>query len=273
MAAAVVSSTIAMRLSRDSIYSMKLSRRGVDLHRDDDPNVLKSMYVREIVDAEPGVVNARAGLDEVLSHVVEGNHTELFVVNEAGELLGAIHFNELRRIILEQDELRSLVVAGDLLETNRASVTEDDDLDLAMQVFAREDVEEIAVVDRENARRLVGSIHKRDVLNTYSQEVMRRDLAGGVSSTVAVVDRVHQVDLGGGFVVQELLAPRHCVDRTLRDLDLRAQSGVQVLLIRSPAMDGKRASIRVPGPLDIVSAGERLVVAGPKDAVDNLAER
>jgi len=245
----------------------------VDLHRDDDPNVLKSLYVREIVDTEPGVVNARAGLDEVLTHVVEGNHTELFVVNEAGELLGAIHFNELRRIILEQDELRSLVVAGDLLATNRASLIEDDDLDLAMQVFSREDVEEIAVVDRENARRLVGSIHKRDVLNTYSQEVMRRDLAGGVSSAVAMVDRVHQVDLGGGFVVQEMPAPRNCVGHTLADLGLRARFGVQVLLIRRPGTDGQRNVIRVPGPADEIAPGERLVVAGPKAAVDEMAER
>ena len=272
MAAAVVSSTLAMLLSRDSIYTMKLMRRGVDLKKEDDPNVLKSMYVREIVDEEPGVVLASAHLDEVLTHIVEGEHTELFVVNEAGLLLGAIHFSELRRIILEQDVLRALVVAGDLLESPRARVTPEDDLALAMQLFSNHEVQEVPVVDPEDPQKLVGSIHRRDVMAAYSREVMRRDLAGGVGSTVAVVDRVHQVDLGGGYVVQEVIAPRDFVDRTLAQLDLRAQHGVQVLLLRSPTEDGGR-TIRVPGPHDQVAAGDRLVVAGPKDAVDTIAGR
>ena len=272
MAASVVSSLLAMRLSRDSIYTMKLMRRGVDLKKDDDPNVLKSMYVREIVDDAPGVIQASAGLDEVLTHVVEGDHTELFVVNSAEELLGTVRFSELRRIVLEQDALRAVVVAGDLVERQPAQVTLDDDLALAMNLFSNSDVQEIPVVDRDNARKLVGSIHERDVLMAYSREVMRRDLAGGVGSTVAVVDRVHQVDLGGGFVVQEVIAPGDFLDQSLRDLDLRAQHGVQVLLLRSPTEDGGR-TVRVPGPLDIVKAGDRLVVAGPKDAVDTIAGR
>ncbi len=272
MAAAVVSSMLAMRLSRDSIYTMKLMRRGIDLKKEDDPDVLKSMYVREIVDESPGVVSASAQLDEVLMHVVEGDHTELFVVNEADELLGAIHFSELRRIILEQDALRGVIVASDLLEPHRARVTLDDNLATAMQLLSNDEVEEIPVVDADNPRSLIGSIHKRDVMSAYSREIMRRDLAGGVGSTVAVVDRVHQVDLGGGFVVQEVIAPGEFHGRTLRDLDLRAQHGVQVLLLRSPTEDGGRL-IRVPGPMDLVAPGDRLVLAGPKDAVDTIAGR
>ncbi|MDX1650161.1 MAG: TrkA C-terminal domain-containing protein, partial [Myxococcota bacterium] len=197
--------------------------------------------------------------------------TEFFVLDEHERLLGAMYFHELRRVLLEADHLRSVLVAGDLTERGRPTVTEEDDLDVAMQIFGTDEVEEIAVVDPADPRRLVGSVHKRDVLAAYSQEVMRRDLAGGVSSTVAVVDRVHQVDLGGGFVVQELLAPRPFLGRSLRALDLRSKSGVQVLLVRSPHAAG-RAGIRVPGPEDRLEAGDRLVVAGPKEAVDRLAE-
>jgi CIC family chloride channel protein len=243
MAACVVSSLIAMFLSRDSIYTMKLTRRGVDLHREDDPNVLKSLYVREIIDREPQVVPASASLEQVLSLIVESDHTEFFVINEAEELIGAIYLHELRRIILEQDHLRSLVVAEDLLERNRPSVRE----------------------------KLVGSVHKRDVINAYNQEVMRRDLAGGVSTTIAVVDKVHQVDLGGGYVVQEVLTPRSLVGQSLRELDLRTKAGVQVLIIRSPTAKQGASAIRVPDPNARIDPGDKLVVAGPKDAVDSLA--
>ncbi|MDX1648796.1 MAG: chloride channel protein [Myxococcota bacterium] len=271
MAAAVVSSLLAMLLSRDSIYTKKLTRRGIDIHREDDPNVLKSLYVRDIVDREPAVVKDSAPLDEVLELLVESDHTEFFVVDARDRLLGAMYFHELRRVLLEADHLRSVLVAGDLTERGRPTVTEEDDLDVAMQIFGTDEVEEIAVVDPDDPLRLVGSVHKRDVLAAYSQEVMRRDLAGGVSSTVAVVDRVHQVDLGGGYVVQELLAPRLFLGRSQRELDLRSKNGVQVLLVRS-LRGGGRGTIRVPGPDDHVESGDHLVVAGPKEAVDRLAE-
>ncbi len=271
MAACVVSSLISMFLSRDSIYTLKLRRRGIEFDRQDDPNVLRSLFVRDIVDREPAVAKASAGLDEVLTLLVESDHTEIFVVDENERLLGAIYFRELRRIVLEQEPLRALVVAGDLLETGRPTVSPDDDLDVVMQIFSYEEMEEIAVVDTSDPRRLVGSVHKRDVLNAYNQEVMRRDLAGGVSTTVAVVDRVHQVELGGGYVVQEVLAPGRYVGRSLRELDLRRRAGVQVILIRSLATAGGPPAIRVPGPEDRLTTGDKLIVAGEKAAVDALA--
>jgi len=166
----------------------------------------------------------------------------------------------------------ALVVAGDLLGPQRASVTEDDDLDLALRVLGNEDVEELPVVERGDPRKLAGAIRKRDVLAAYQRELMRRDLAGGFGSAVAVVDRVHQVDLGGGYVVQELLAPRAASGKSLRELDLRARAGVQVLLIRSPE-PALRPVCASPGPLDVIASGDRLIVAGPKPAVDAMAGR
>ena len=269
MAACVVSSTVAMLLSKESIYTTKLIRRGIDIHREDDPNVLKSLFVRDILDREPGIVRTNATMDEVLSQIVESDHTELFVVNERDELMGALYFSELRRVITEQDDLRALVVAGDLVEA-RPTVTEDDDLDVVMQLWQTEGVEELAVVAADDPKRLVGSVHKRDLINAYNQEVMRRDLAGGVATTVGVVDRVRQVDLGGGYALQEVLAPPRFIGRSLRELDLRGEFGVQVLLIRTPGADGTPA-IRVPTPQDRIATGERLVVAGPKEAVERLS--
>ncbi|MAE95967.1 MAG: chloride channel protein [Deltaproteobacteria bacterium] len=265
MAACVLSSLVAMFLSTDSIYTEKLRRRGVDIHQQDDPNVLKSLFVRDIIDEEPPVLRSGSGLDEILTLIVETNYTEIFVVDEERRLLGAVYFSELRRVLLEQEHLRALVVAGDLLVTGRATVQGTDNLDTVMQILSSENVEAIAVTDPEDPGRLVGCVHRRDVIHAHNQELLRRDLAGGVSTTVGVVDRVHQVDLGGGYFMKEVLAHRRYHGKTLRDIDLRAQAGVQVLLVRSPG-----GGVRVPGPDDRLDPGDRMVVAGPKSSIDAL---
>ena len=78
--------------------------------------------------------------------------------------------------------------------------------------------------------------------------------------------RVHQVDLGGGYLMKEVLAHRRYHGKTLREIDLRAQASVQVLLVRSP-----NSGVRVPGPDDRLEPGDRLVVAGPTASIEKLA--
>jgi CIC family chloride channel protein len=233
MAACVVSTIVAMLLRRESIYTMKLIRRGVDLKQEQDPNALKGIYVRDIVNREPEVIHASSSFQTVIDLIVESDHSEFFVVDAEQRLVGSIYLRKLRRLLAIQEDLRPIVVAGDIVETDRPTVTENDTLDVVMQIFARSDLDEIGVVDEGNRGKLIGSVHKRDVMGAYNQEMLRRDLLGGVSSTVNAVERGQQVALGGGYVLQEILAPRAFKGHSLEELDVRAKTGVHVLLIRS----------------------------------------
>jgi CIC family chloride channel protein len=266
MAACVISTLVTTFLNRDSIYTQKLRRRGLDISRNEDPNILKSLYVRDIIDTKPEVISASASFATVMELMVQSDHSEFFVDNERREFIGAIYLGQVRRLLKEQEELRNIVVAGDMVE-ERVSVTADDNLDTVMRIFSRGVASEVAVVDAENSRRLIGSVHQRDVISAYNQEALRRDLVGGVSSRISIAGSERQVDLGGGYVLEERLAPRSFGGRTLSELDLRKRSGVQVLLIRSGEGAG---GIRVPTPEDRIHLGDRLVIAGPRRAVERI---
>jgi len=266
MAACVIATVVAIWLRRDSVYSLKLLRLGVDLLADQDPNVLRSLFVRDVIDREPERVAARASFREVLDLVVRSRHNEFFVVDERGELLGAIAVSELRRLIFEQESLRHVVVAADLIE-QRPTVTENDDLDAAHGLLSSTGAAELAVVDP--AGRVIGAVHERDVLDAYRREMLRRDLAGAVTSSVALAGRGRRVDLGGGFLLAEIEAPRAFVGRSLRELELRSSAGVHVLLVRPQG--GEKQELRVPSADDRVAPADQLVIAGPSESVERLA--
>ncbi|MEE9608439.1 MAG: chloride channel protein [Myxococcota bacterium] len=270
MAACVVSTLVTTFLQRDSIYTMKLVRRGIDLFKVEETNVLKCLYVHDIIDAEPEVLTESANFQTVIERVLTSDHTEFFVVNATHELMGTIHLHELARILVEQEALRPIVVARDLLEPVLPTVTEHEDLDVVMHLFSQGSAEEIAVVDAENARKLVGSVHKQDVIHAYNQEVLRRDLAGSVSSTVVVASKGQQVALGGGYVLQDVQAPARYFGRSIRELDIGATTGVHVVLLRKHAASDGRPAVRVPTADDLIEEGDRLVVAGTQAAVESL---
>jgi CIC family chloride channel protein len=268
MTSCVIATLVAVTLRRESIYTMRLAERGVDLAADKDPNVLRALWVRDLVDRDPERIPARAPFQQVLDLVVRSPHTEFFVVDDDDRLLGAISVAQVRRLLFEEEAFRHLVVAADLLERDRPTLRESDDLDLALQLFSRAEVAELAVVSASDPRRMVGALQQRDVLEAYHREMLRRDLAGGLSSRVGLAGRGQEMDLGDGFVLAELEASRALSGRTLRELDLRARRGVQVLLLRTPGSGG--GGLRVPNGDDRVQLGDVLVVAGPQDAVRRL---
>ena len=173
-------------------------------------------------------------------------------------------------MLVEQDALQKLVVAGDLLEPDQATVTENDDLHVVMQMFSNSIADEIPVVDAVDQKTLVGSVHKRDVIHAYNQEVLRRDLAGTIQSTVVVASKGQQVDIGGGYVMQEVLPPPRYFGHTIRELAIAAETGAQVVLLRKRDPVDGRPAVRVATADDVIDEGDRLVVAGTRAAVESL---
>jgi CIC family chloride channel protein len=270
MAACVVSTLVATFLSRESIYTEKLRRRGIDLYQEHSHNLLKLLHVHDIIDRRPETLPASANLAAVLQRVLDSERTEFFVIDESGHLLGTIHLRELTRTIAERDLLKHVVVASDLMEPQAGGLTEDDDLDVALQMFGRGVAEALPVVAADDPKRLVGSVHKRDLIQAYNQEVLRRDLAGHVSSTVLVAARGQTVDLGAGYVLQEILPPPRFFGRTIGELDVARAWGVQIVLLRERAPAPGRPAVRVPTADDVIREGDRLVVSGPRAAVEAL---
>ena len=109
-------------------------------------------------------------------------------------------------------------------------------LDQALRLFAGKPREEIPVVED---GRLVGTLRREHLLDAYNEELMKRDMVSELSSTL-VGTATEEVHLGGGFQMAEIDAPGAFVDRSIRELDIRARYGAQVILIRR-TVGGRRA--------------------------------
>ena len=270
MVACVVSTLTAGFLQPESIFTLKFKRRGIALPELENPDPLKSLYVSDVIDRSPEVVNESAPFEKLIDLLVSSHHEEFFVVNARGELMGAISLAELRRVLLERDSLTKVVVAGDLVEGDLATVTEEDDLDVVAHIFSSREVEEIAVVDARDPKRLVGCVRARELMQAYREEMLRRDLAGGLSSSMSVVRRVREVELGDDLVLRDVSVPHSFAGKTLGELNLRARTGALVLLVRRPATGASGADLRVPLPVDRLDDGDVLVAAGTRDALERL---
>ncbi|MBC8187030.1 MAG: chloride channel protein [Proteobacteria bacterium] len=269
MTACVISTLVSQLSYRDSIYTTKLRRQGIDIFETKDPNVLKGLFVRDVIVPDPEVVPASADFKTVLDLVVQSPHSQFYVASPNGDHLGAISLLELRRLIYEQETLQHVVVAGDLVDRSHPTVTDEVDLSVVMKIFSASHVDEIAVVDADDAKRLVGTVREKDVIEASNREQLRRDLAGGFQTSMSAAGTGQTVDLGDGYQLREIMAPPHVTGLSLRQLTLRERVGVQVLLVRSRKPEGGR-HLRVPHGGDVLVEGDAVIVAGTKQALDML---
>ena len=167
------------------------------------------------------------------------------------------------------DALQHVVVAGDLVDSSHPSVTDDVDLSVVMSIFSSSHVDEIAVVNADDRTKLVGTVREKDVIEASNTEQLRRDLAGGMQTSLHAAGAGQTVDLGDGHQLREIMAPPHVVGSSLRRLGLRERVGVQILLVRSKRAEGG-THLRVPHGDDVLVEGDAVIVAGTRQALDML---
>ncbi|HSR35497.1 MAG TPA: chloride channel protein, partial [Anaerolineae bacterium] len=84
MLATVVSTILAESLSKDSIYTLKLTRRGIRLERGRDIDVMQGVLVGEAMTTEVDSVSADLSLDQLDLLFAETHHHGFPVVDEKG---------------------------------------------------------------------------------------------------------------------------------------------------------------------------------------------
>jgi CIC family chloride channel protein len=269
MVSCILGTVTAQILRRDSIYTIKLSRRGIDLHAGRDANVLRQIFVREILRPEVELVTRGASLDELYDHVVHSPHSEFFVVDADGGLIGTVSIDDLRRTLPHMNDLRHIVVAEDLMSRDVTYVREDDNLDYAMQQFGERTFRALPVLPAGDSMMPIGTIRRHDIITTYNKETAKLDLAGSLSTKIGTAARGKPREMIADYVLVQVEAPPHICGRPLASLRLRQDRGLQVILIER-STDSSDDRFVFPTSDSELSPGDRLIVFGRRKDVDSL---
>jgi CIC family chloride channel protein len=168
MVTCVIASTMVHRTMGDSMYTLKLRRRGVLLRAHREQVVLRSLHVSQAMTTGVVSVQENTRFRDLMSVLTSTTYATFPVLDAAGHLTGLLSVDDVRSVLYEEG-LSDLVVAKELSRPPAATVFEDDDLETALQKFGQGDVHLLPVVAKDDARRLVGVLSRRDVLRAYGR--------------------------------------------------------------------------------------------------------
>jgi CIC family chloride channel protein len=256
MIVSTLATLVARALHEQSLYTLKLSRRGLDLHRREDL-VMRSHTVGEITRPAAWVVHDGTPLDELIRDFLEREAMVAYVTEPAGRFAGTISIHDIKNPEVRQ--LGPLVVARDLALANIPTVAPGDTLADCMERFVFGESDELPVVD---AGRLCGVVSRRDVLRIYSSELLRHEYVG----VAARAEGGRGVRLAAGFTLARVPVPAGLAGRSLREANLRAAYNLTVVAVRGRAASDDR----LPDPEVPLGADDVLVIAGRPADIDRF---
>lgn len=173
MIACIISSLAGGQLLRESIYTLKLVRRGVDIRAGKEVNVLRSMSVRDVMNPQVETVSEDLSLGELAEKISKSKHNSFPVLNEEGHLTGILSFFDYRDAAFDED-LKDLVVAKDLATTDVVTVSLDENLYEALEKITLKDFSILPVVSPEDGSRLLGVLSRRDIIGAYDKALVKK---------------------------------------------------------------------------------------------------
>ena len=125
------------------------------------------------------------------------------------------------------------------------------------------------VVDPKRSDKLLGMIWRRDVLDAYSVEIKRRDIVSSYASKITMKNIDTNVHFMEGYSMTEIPVPRSFMGKSIKELDIRAVYGVDILLIRSNTEDGPKIK-SMPSADYEFSYNDSIVVSGEIGKINRL---
>ncbi|MDH3359348.1 MAG: chloride channel protein [Desulfobulbaceae bacterium] len=182
MLASIIGTMVANRLHHDSIDTVDFSREGIDLHEGREAAIMRSIKVGAMITEDVDFISENANVDQLLKIFSMTKDSFYFpVIDDTGHMVGIISMQDVKSIIHDK-ELRLGSRVGDICERDVITLTPDDDLYTALTHYDVKGIEEIPVVESKTNRWVLGMIKRRDVINAYNREVLKRGISERTSA-------------------------------------------------------------------------------------------
>lgn len=177
MGACALSYLIHGSLSRDSMYTTKLSRRGLVILRGTDIRPTQRIPVTSAMSPSYLGTSPQTSIVEAQRLLTQADTDILVVEDLEGKMVGVVASSDLRKALVpgknkEQEKGgtvgRVMQTVGRVMQTRVISIFSSANLEDAIRLFGFYDIKTLLVVDPNDSRRVVGLLRQSDVFRAYS---------------------------------------------------------------------------------------------------------
>ena len=272
MISTIIAVLTAAYLYRDSIYTHKLRRKGIELQQGMETNLLKKVRVSDMMRTEFAKAPQDMPFDALIDLLLQTARSRIPVVDGEGRMVGTVTRDVAQKFLADRNLLTDMVIARDVATPEAPTALPNQTLDQVIHIFQERSCRELYVVDDLEERHVLGIVHKGDLMDAYQREMIKQSAGDTFAYGINHPHRMETVNVMDGYGIIELEAPHDFAGKPLRELDLRNRFGVNVLAIKRPGEGGEEAGrkVWVPESSDSIRDGDVLVLLGTTENINEL---
>lgn len=171
MTAVVISTLVSRAISRDSIYTLKLSRRGVNLDQEELGDILRRTTVKETMTKGFPTVPASLTIKQLIKVFQKTGHHGFPVLDDTGQLAGVVTDTAVTRH-LETTASEHRLTVGDIVLKDPYVAYPDQTLARLLEAIEESEAR-IPVVSRENRKQFLGVVGRHELITAYRKKARR----------------------------------------------------------------------------------------------------
>lgn len=252
MFAVAVTLLISPRIQKDSIYSLGLARSGIRLDRGRDVEIMEAITVGETMHPDTSVLLESMSIEEADKALFSQHHHGLPVVNAKGKLTGILTLRDIERAAPDSRVAEAC--------TRNLEVTyPDETLNIALRKMSQRDIGRLPVVARDDPHKLLGILHRADVIHAYAIALTRRTAQRHREQAVRLSALV-PIRVGVSDVIVEESA--QCIGKRMSEIPFPRESVIATVR--------RGAKVFIPRGDTELRAGDILVVVAEDEALDGV---
>ena len=263
MLTVVITTIVSQQLLKgESIYTLKLSRRGVHLSRGRDVDILEGVLVKEVMSHDFNVISMNDTLRNLSILLNQTSSHGVVVLDEAGKLFGVVTVSDLRNVIssnFDLDETRVKDVATK--RTDLLITYSDETIGQALYRMGSRGLGRLPVISREDPGHVLGLVRRQNIIRAYHLALTRRS---------EITNKMKQLELDteDHFEVIHLLVNEDSAIAGKKVSEIARLLPEDSLLI-SIKQDGRGV---IPHGSTLISPNDYLTIIVNEDDVENLKE-
>lgn len=255
MLSCIIASLMTVGIHKQSIYTLKLKRRGILFSEGREVNILRSLNVKDFASQDHQVFLNTEHVGQIIDLAISSKHSTFQIIDAYNNYIGCFSLNQMKKLVLDKDLLDSLLIAEDLAVPG-IFIDYEENLEQAMKIFGKEDVSEITLL---KGNKFSGVIKRKDVIEAYNHEIIKKEAAEGIVQKLKFSAQNKSFDFGTGYKIMEVEAPSAFLDKSLKELNLKAAHRIDILLIKRKYPP---QTIPIPSAEEVIKKGDILVLAG-----------
>ncbi|CAI2718708.1 chloride channel protein [Nitrospina watsonii] len=178
MVCCIVAAYTSRRFNKHSLYVQALLDKGIDLHQGRLVSVLRTLYVRDVMNKEAVVFQEDTRFHDILDRIAQVRDLHYPVLNTEQQLTGILAFSDIREAVLNHDGTmdKDTLTAKDLATPKPITLVPHNNLNEALEKFAELDVDQIPVVGVSDPNQILGMLNRADVEAVYNREKLIQNM-------------------------------------------------------------------------------------------------